>query len=262
MVGGDIITGVIGNALYDKLKRTLRVDLPSAPEDEYSSGGIGSYRKGLGQRHRFLREEILQIDPRRMADFYEYECVEELESYEYGEREFPAVSLAHLRKMFFVNDSFLRGVSSRVFTNLYMENEEAICGLFDEGFKLHFLCCPTRRRDLLTYPYLHKIQYGFSRSVKAHRLSSFSPASGGGAVNIYDVLHLMVCRGMPPDDVRILMVPERTWGRLEHGSFHLTESDLSCYWTDRECKERFLLMYGRAKSVREELESHAVPHGS
>lgn len=78
------------------------------------------YRILLGRRHRELRERVLKLNRRRMADFYGYEKVAQLEMYEQGEEEFPAESIRRLIDFFFIRRDYLEeGIPYIFFTTVH-----------------------------------------------------------------------------------------------------------------------------------------------
>ena len=199
-----------------------------------------SYAELLGKRHKHLRENYLELSERKMATFYGYKKVKELETYEKGEDEFPLESIAKLEQTFLINSKYLEEGNSFIFRpfelEFHQENDEAT-KLLEEGFRPYFLCCSENRHDLLTRVVLHKWDPKYSRTVVASGLSSFA-SPGGGFWNIYLIIKKMIERRMKYNDAIIVKVDNSTWEPLNEGRFY---SKSMCFGLgrDEECYDIF-----------------------
>jgi hypothetical protein len=102
-----IFNGIVGNLSYDKFKSFVSKSGTEAGKSEQGQSIPTSkpkikeinndrnpdYKTALGQRHKRLREEVLELRLREMTEFYEFDKVSELESYENGKNELPLESL-------------------------------------------------------------------------------------------------------------------------------------------------------------------------
>lgn len=175
-----------------------------------------------------------------MADFYGYEKVKELETYEKGEDEFPLESIAKLEQTFLINSKYLEEGNSFIFRpfelEFHQENDEAT-KLLEEGFRPYLLCCSENRHDLLTHVVLHKRDPKYSRTVVANDSSSFY-STGAGAYNIYSIIKKMIERGMQSSEAIIFKVDRATWQALEERRFYSKNMFLGL-GRDRDCRDIF-----------------------
>ena len=177
-----------------------------------------SYAELLGKRHKHLRENYLELNPRKMADFYGYEKVAELETYEDGKDEFPLESIAKLEQTFFINSKYLEEGDPVIFQPFRLCHDE-VRKLLQEGFSPCFLCYNTEPYHLYTYPVFYKQEENYSRTVVANLLSDFN-SGGGGRKNIEIIRTEMVKQGMEYLDASIVKVNESTWKALDKGRFY------------------------------------------
>lgn len=219
---------------------------------------IDRFQQELGQRHQYVRKEVLQIGVRRMADFYGFNKASELECYESGEREFPAPHLNRLVEFFFVHSEFLRGESDRVLRDLVADLDLSVGELIDQDFRLFLLASPAGEPDRLVYPVLYKEERGFSRSVRG-RLSALSDASGGGAANIYGLISLLLDRDRSIHDVNVLCTPRNAWERLEQGTFYMDSEAVPRFGIHRNYQQVFQRWFDETAESRRQLYRHRGP---
>lgn len=238
----------IGNMFVDQILNPLKEESQINPQQNLIIEPIEtkeeSYSVSLGKRHKFLREQYLKLNPRKMADFYGYEKVAELERYESGEQEFPAESLEKLKKTFFIKDSFLEEGDSFIFRTFNLYSDE-VKQLLQEGFRPNFLCCTHDRSWLYTYPVFHKQENGYSRIVKANSVSSFK-STGEGYNNIAQIIKEMLRQGMDYSCAFVLKVDRAKWKKLEEGVFYSSSSYFG-HGRDEECADIFYEHYQKLK---------------
>lgn len=195
-----------------------------------------SYPVRLGKRHKYLREKILELNERKMADFYGYDSTLELDKYERGEEEFPKESIEKLKETFFVNEKFLEDRNETIFRRFNIYSDE-VKKLLQDGFKPFFLCKEIdNRQDLKTYPVFHKQEDNYSRIVVSNLTGSFQ-STGGGYNNIAQIIKQMLCRRMRSWDALILHVNNQTWQELEQGTFYSKHGYFG--YRDDVCKDIF-----------------------
>lgn len=196
-----------------------------------------------------MREEILRINIRRMADFYRFDAVAELESYESGEREFAASELNRLVQFFFVNPAFLRGESNRVLRDIVADLELSVADLLAQQFQLFLLASPSGEPDGLVYPVFYKVDSGFIRCVRG-RLSSLSDESGGGAGNVYQLISHLLDQGYSSDDVRVLRTPAIAWTRLFQGTFYMDSDTFPRFGINHSYQQVFSRWFEETRNSR------------
>jgi hypothetical protein len=107
------IFGVIRSTTSAPFNPATVTSIPSPQKRKNLNSGKFSVE--LGKRHRHVREKILGINPRRMADFYGFEKAAQLETCERGDDEFPTNVIKKLRDFFFVSREYLEGEHDQVF---------------------------------------------------------------------------------------------------------------------------------------------------
>ena len=231
---GNIVVKKIINTSANNPQTTLQDDIqPEELEIEEEP-----YSVRLGKRHKFLREDILKLNERQMANFYGYDLASELERYERGEDEFPKESMEKLKETFFINERFLEDGDSRIFRNFGIYSDE-VKKLLKEGFRPLFLCSICDRNWLYTYPVFHKQENNYSRIVVSNSTAYFQ-STGGNYNNIAQIIIEMLRQGMRYSDASILQVSKQTWQELEQGTFYSNGSlsNFSIGW-DYECMDIF-----------------------
>ncbi len=237
----------IGNIFVDKFSNTSKKESQINPQQNLIIEPIEikeePYSVSLGKRHKFLREEYLKLNPRKMADFYGYNKTAELERYESGEDEFPKESLEKLKETFFINESFLEEDNSRIFRNFILSSNE-VKHLLEDGFKPNFLCY-TENLSRLAFPVFHKQENKYFPIVVANNIGSFS-SGHGGYNNIKIIIIEMLRQGMDYRDAFIQKVDKLTWQKLERGLFYSN----NIYFgdgLDEECADIFYEYYRKIK---------------
>ncbi len=179
-----------------------------------------SYRERLGHRHKYLRTEILKLNPREMADFYEFEKVAELEGYESGNDEFPRSSMKRLEEFFFVRREYIEEERLPIFDSFPLcYTREGCRALLSQGFEPYILTAPSPRDSLFCYVLFHKSENNLERMIISNVVSSFS-SSGGGRMNIENLIGAMEELGLDSCHVSILQERSQNWSLLESGNYY------------------------------------------
>jgi hypothetical protein len=196
-----------------------------SPKPPKSRGLLSRFRGGkfsveLGKRHRYLRESILGINPRRMADFYGFEKVAQLEACERGDDEFPTAAIKKLCEFFFVSREYLEGEWSQVFDSFDVTCSAEDCNKYlTEGFHPLLLCLNEDRDKLWCWPVFHKEQDGFDRIITANSHGYFA-STGGGKSNIMHLIEAAHHHGLRPYEISIQRVDRKIWDKLESWTFY------------------------------------------
>lgn len=182
----------------------------------------GKFAIELGKRHRHLREKILKINPRRMADFYGFEKVAQLEACERGEDEFPTAGIKKLRQCFFVSRGYLEDGASEVFDSFEITCSSEECAtILSQGFEPFLFCLNELRDQMMCYPVLHKEEDGLDRVIAANSGGYFA-SGGGGKSNIMHFIEAIHKKGITPYSVPVQKIDRKTWDALEAKTFYFT----------------------------------------
>jgi hypothetical protein len=180
----------------------------------------GKFSVELGKRHRRLRENILGINPRRMADFYGFEKVAQLEACERGDDEFPTAAIKKLREFFFVSREYLEGEYKQVFDSFDVTCSADDCKKFiGEGFHPFLLCLNEDREHLWCWLVFHKEQDGFDRIITANSHGYFA-STGGGKSNVMRLIEAAHHHSLTPYDISVQRADRKVWDRLESWTFY------------------------------------------
>jgi hypothetical protein len=176
----------------------------------------------LGKRHRRLREKILKINPRRMADFYGFEKVAQLEASERGEDEFPTAAIKKLRDFFFINRGYLEDGAPEVFDTFEIICSSEDCAkILSQGFEPFLLCLNELRDQMMCYPVLRKEEDGLDRVIAADSGGYFA-SGGGGKSNIMHFIEALHENGITAHRVPVQKIDRKTWDALEAKTFYFS----------------------------------------
>jgi hypothetical protein len=195
--------------------------LVSSPVQEEQEQ-IEPYRTQLGRRHKSLRENILQLNPREMASFYDFEETEKLEKCEAGLEEFPTKAIKKLEDFFFVNPKYLQEEKKPIFQNFRISCTRADCRrLLEQSFHPYFLCSPRFNYDGFAYLVFWKEEGGYWRMVRSDVPCGFR-SNGGGANNIYQLIYSMLDLDVDPrwSNFLCLDVSQEEWSNLNKGCWY------------------------------------------
>jgi len=180
----------------------------------------GKYQIELGKRHRWLREQILRIEPREMADFYGFEKVACLEACERGDEEFSRAAMRELQEFFFVSGQFLeKGGEDHIFDTFDLSTPDSASKLMRQGFRPYLLCLNEDRTNLWCHPVLHKEEDDWDRIICADAGGYFA-STGGGYENIMMFCEALIRNGLTYRDVIVQKVDRPMWNEVERGAFY------------------------------------------
>lgn len=214
-----------------------------------------SYKSKVGRKHKWLRESVLKLTLREMANFYGLDEVSKIESYESGEIELPINLIDRLESFFFINSNVIDGDSPYIF-NSFRLSQPSISNLFEQGFKARIACCPDDRGDLFCFIIMHKEEHTFTRIVVSDLVSSFM-SSGGGRMNIQYLIEELIVRSIPDYKVSILKTTKGDWKKLEHNCYYDVGLFHRLGAADQECVNIFNSWYLETLRIRN-IENHKV----
>jgi len=217
--GVDAVAAEIFSVVRPGAARPPITHSPAKTVGNHSVHKAGRYAVELGQRHKYLREKVLRINPRRMADFYSFEKVAQLEACERGEDEFPAGALKTLREFFFVKREFLEGEDAGIFEPFEVTDSEGSSKYPADGFSPYLLCLNEDRDKLWCWPAFYKEQDGFDRIITADTYGYFA-SRGGGKSNIMSFIEAVHRQGLDAYDVSVQKVDRAHWNQLETRTYY------------------------------------------
>jgi len=191
--------------------------LPSPKEQP--SNLPSQYKFELGKRHKHLRENVLNLDLRAMAEFYELKSVSELEEYENGIHELPISFMQKVESFFFIRKEYMSGTCESIFERFILSScSNDLNEYLDKGFSPTLLCNPSND-DLFVYIVLSKGERGFKRIIVSDRYGSFMPTSGGkGTLQL--LIQALSKRGISPDSIPIWQVSLEVWQQLNESHYY------------------------------------------
>lgn len=196
-----------------------------------------SYQVALGKRHQYLREEVLKINPREMADFYGFEKVKQLEDCEDGLDELPRESMQKLEDFFFVNKRFIEEGSESLFQTFpLIYTQEGCRALLESGFEPFILTKPKPvEGDNFAYILFYKKEAGFDRMVVSNGYGSFD-SNGGGRQNIQNLINVLIDRNEHEKYLDILHVKnDADWQKLEDAAYYNKKMSGFAGCADNDC---------------------------
>lgn len=207
------------------------------------------YKTILGERHKWIREDVLKFSLREMTEFYCFDTVSELEAYEKGTNELPLEKLSKLESFFFIRPKYIENGELPIFSTYYLSREN-VSKYLDDDFTPVIACCPLERDNLFCNIVFYKVENCFYRIVTADRDGSFV-SSGGGKSNILHLIYEMLDRNISLHDVCILKAKEDDWKKLMNGSYYDTNVFSRMSSADTECMDIFDEWYDEAKKYHE-----------
>jgi hypothetical protein len=244
--------------LFIKKNLTPTINKPQNPVDaneaDYSKHieNTLNYKNQIGKRIKWLREEILKLTLREMAEFYEFNSVSELENYESGFSELPLNSLKKFESFFFINPKFIELGQQPIFDSIHLRQEN-VSRMLENGFSPLIACCPYDRRHLYSYILFQREERGFIQIRKADLLCSFA-SKGGGRLNIQHLINVMIDRKMNPYDLSIFEATNEEWLTLGNGNFYDKYPFNRIGSIDQECTYVFNSWYEESKASHNEWE--------
>jgi len=203
---------------------------------------INNYKSELGKRHKNLRENILKLNLRVMAEFYELKSVSILEDYEAGLHELPIKLLQKLENFFFIREEYMSGADNYIFKTFSLStNSNEADSLITDGFHPTLLCNPNRN-DLFAYIVLSKEEQGLRRIIRSDNYGSFM-SKGGGKSNIQSIIYAMLKHHISALDISIWKVSTTVWDQLGEGTYYSSNLSFSPVCADHTCSDIFFSWY-------------------
>lgn len=196
---------------------------PVSPPVQEEQKQVGQYKTQLGPRHKTLREDILDLSPREMADFYGFEETEQLERCEAGLAEFPTEAMKRLEEFFFINPKYLQKGENFIFQPFINYPRDDCRRFLEQGFEPYFLCDPSFQsfqKDGLAYLVFSKKDEGYWRMIHSNTVDSFY--SKGAANSICSLINSMLDlnTGLRWSNLLCLNASEEEWEDLSKGHWY------------------------------------------
>jgi hypothetical protein len=208
---------------------------------------IEPYRIQLGRRHKSLRENILQLNPREMASFYDFEETEKLEKCEAGLEEFPTKAMKKLEDFFFVDPKYLQEGGNVIFHSFFNDK----CKRFvNDGFRPYFLCGPNFEADGLAFLiFCKEDEGGYWRMIGSTDHAGFRSSGGGGAHIIYNLIDSMLDPDMSffRPKTLCLDVSAEEWEKLRNGRWYNKGMRRCCGTANNEATDIYERRFLRAQ---------------
>jgi hypothetical protein len=199
--------------VYSPRQPILIVENEEPPDNSFER-----YQAQLGQRHKFLREEILHLNRREMCDFYGYEKTSFLEDCEAGLDEFPTESMQRLSNTFFVSPEFLQGMTDSIFQRFSIHSSEDSMRFLNDGFQPQFLCDPNFNETGYVYLTFYKKEREIWRTIRSNTVGSFH-SNEGGALSIFYFIYAMLDSHCSSPILFADVSPDE-WEELKHGAWY------------------------------------------
>jgi hypothetical protein len=196
-----------------------------------------------------LREKILQLKLREMADFYGFEKVKQLEECEAGLDEFPTKAIERLEEFFFVSPKYLQEGKTPIFQSFFSDD----CQRFvNEGFRPYFLCGPSfqeDQKDGLAYLVFCKEEGGYWRMIRSNVHAGFYSQGGGGHI-IKALIDSMLDPDMSFLRPKTLCqdVSAEEWGKLCNGRWYDKGMDEYYRFANHKATDIFEYRFLRAQN--------------
>lgn len=198
----------------------VRSQQPGANSDR---APVSDCARGLGERLRVIRTEILKASPLLLARIIGCPRGTDIERYEAGLDELPQEYRTALVSNLFVNRDFLEDSSEldraakQVFRRFILGFGEECRELLEAGFTPYLLCAPPGIDEGLACVLLHKSRDGWAQMVASDRCGNFN-SSGGGRQNLRCLAHAVLQTGSRP--VLVLSASPDDWEALARGRFY------------------------------------------
>jgi hypothetical protein len=202
---------------------------PPHPADNYS--------KSVGFRLKSLREQVLQLSLREMAEFLNIQVVSTLERYEAGEEEYPLSLIKKIEEFFRINPRYVESGEGAIFLHFVL-SQDSVSAFIRAGYTPILACCPSERGDLFCYQAFEKKTNGLTQLAYADRWGSFS-SSGGGKSNIGYLINALLDENKSPSSVRIVQVTQEEWQATSNGAYYSKNPYFRAGSADWECMDIF-----------------------
>lgn len=214
--------------------------VPLAPEsvcDAPHPQSSHRYSTTVGARLKFLREEILELSLREMAEFLGIDVISQLERYESGEEEYPLQFVKKIEEFFRISQRYVETGEGVIFSHFIL-SQESVSSFVNGGYTPILACCPSQRNDLFCYQVFERVIDGYTQIAFADRYGSFA-SSGGGKMNIGYLINALLDAGKTPTAVRILKATEEEWQTISNGSYYSRNVFRRFGCADWECMDIF-----------------------
>jgi len=231
-----------------KLEETEIITAENSDEmKNYDSSVIEEdYKTKLGKRHKYIREKLLKISERQMANFYGFDTVSELVEYELGNLEFPQSLLNKVCDFFFIKHEMF-DLDCQVkypFKSFGLYSSE-VEEYLKQGFHPVIACSPSEREtDLYCYVLLCKKENDFYRVITSNNKGRFKSGHTGKS-NIEQLIHAMIKVEMNDTSIRILSVNEELWDNIESREFSQNIENLELDWDCQDIFDKWFFQYNR-----------------
>lgn len=115
-----------------------------------SPPSAGNYSKSVGSRLKSIREHVLQLSLREMAEFLNIQVISTLERYEAGEEEYPLVFINKVEEFFRINPRYVESGEGAIFLRFPL-SQESVSTFVRAGYTPILACCPSEQGDLFCY---------------------------------------------------------------------------------------------------------------
>lgn len=207
------------------------------------------YSTTAGARLKFLREEVLKLSLREMAEFLGIDVISRLEQYESGEDEYPLYFVKKIEEFFRINQRYVETGEGAIFS-YFILSQESVSSFITAGYTPILACCPSQRNDLFCYQVFEKVTDGYTQIAFTDRYGSFA-SSGGGKMNIGYLITALLDAGKTPTAVRILKATEGEWEAISNGSYYSKDPFRRFGCADWECIDIFDSWFKEYKKSRE-----------
>jgi hypothetical protein len=220
---------------------TVSSNLLSQPPERYSTK--------LGVRLKFLREDVLSISLREMAEFLGIDVISQLERHESGEVEYPLNFVKKIEEFFRIDKRYVETGEGAIFSHFIL-SQESVSSFVTAGYTPILACCPSDRHDLFCYQVFEKVTDGYTQIAFADRYGSFA-SSGGGRMNITYLITALLDAGKTPTSVRIIKATEEEWNAISNGSYYSKDPFHRFGCADWECMDIFDSWFEEIEKSRE-----------
>lgn len=233
---------------YKDKKKLNEQEIPDSPESKKVADLIveEDYKTKLGNRHKYLRVNLLNLSERQMANFYGFDTVSELVEYESGILEFPQSLLKKVCDYFFIKKEFfdLEYNGKYPFESFSLSASEVEKHL-KQGFYPIIACSPKdRETDLYCYVLLCKKENDYYQVITANNKGRFRSGHTGKS-NIEQLIHAMIKVGMDDTKARILSVDEETWNKIESREFSQNIENYNLDWDCQDIFDKWFFNYNK-----------------
>lgn len=211
----------------------LEVEAPQSPTMPIPD----SYSKSVGTRLKFLREQVLLLSLREMAEFLGIEVISTLEIYERGEAEYPLPLIKKIEEFFRINPRYIEKGETPIFLHFQL-SPKSVNKFLQAGYTPILACCPNEMGDLYCYQVFEKTTNGYTQIAYTNLPGSFS-SSGGGKSNIGYLISALLDAGKSPSAVKIVRVTAEEWQATSNGSYYSKPPYFHSGGLDWKCMDIF-----------------------